>query len=62
MAHTSNNSSSHFLISSYSLGLCLYMDFLIDLAPSTSGILCTSLSFWLGGAHVGNVPLKTPQY
>ena len=47
-------SSSHFLISDYSLGLGLYINYVIYLAPSISGISCTSPSFSLGSAHVGN--------
>ena len=31
-------------------------------APSTRGILCTSPSFQLGGASVGNAPGNTSQY
>ena len=38
------------------------MDFLIGLAPSMSGISCRSSGFWLGGAHIGNIPGNTSQY
>ena len=62
MAPASSNSSSYFLISNYSWGLYLYIDFLTGLAPSLSGISCTSPSFWLGGARVGNIPGNTSQY
>ena len=55
----SNNSSNYFLISDYSWGLCLYIDFLPGLAPSSRGISCMSPSFWLGGACVGSVPGNT---
>ena len=49
MAQASSNSSSFFVISSFSWGLCLYIDFLIGSAPSTSDILCMYLpaSSWL---------------
>ena len=30
--------------------------------PLTRGISCTSPSFWLGGAHVGNTPGNTSRY
>ena len=62
IALASNNSSNYFLISNYSWGLCLYMDFHTGLAPSSRGISCTSPSFWLGGARVGSVPGNTLQY
>ena len=52
IALASNNSSNYFLISNYSWGLCLYIDFYTGLAPSTRGISCTSPSFQLGGAYV----------
>ena len=38
------------------------MDFLTGLAPSRGGILCTSPSFQLGGAHVGNIPGNKSRY
>ena len=62
IAPASNNSSSYFLISNYSWGLCLYIDFHIGLAPSSRGISCTSPSFQLGGVRVGNMPGNTSQY
>ena len=62
IAPASNNSSNYFLTSNYSWGLCLYIDFCTGLVPSTSGISCISLSFWLGSSHVVNVPGNTSQY
>ena len=59
IAQASNNSSNYFLISNYSWGLCLYMDFHTGSTPSSRGISCTSPSFWLGGACVGSVPGNT---
>ena len=38
------------------------MDFHMGSAPLMRGILCTSLSFRLGGACVGNAPGNTLQY
>ena len=58
----SNNSSSYFLISNYSWGLCLYMDFHTGLVPSSRDISCISPSFRLGSACVGSVPGNTSQY
>ena len=55
----SNNSSRYFLICSYSQGLCLYIDFFMGSALSTSGILYTSPSFQLGKAREGNIPRNT---
>ena len=57
-----SNNSKNFYISSFFLGLCLYMDFLIGLAPSTSGDSYTSTSFQSGGAHVGTISRETLQY
>ena len=62
IAPASNNSSNYFLISNYSWGLCLYMDFRTGSAPSSGGISCTSPSFWLGGARVGSMPANILQY
>ena len=62
IAPASNNSSNYFLISNYSWGLCLYMDFCTGLAPSSRGISCMSPSFWLGGAYVGSVSENISQY
>ena len=62
IALASNNSSNYFLISSYSWGLCLYMDFCTDSAPSSRGILYTSPSFRLGGAYVGSLPGNISRY
>ena len=56
IAPASNNSSNYFLISNYSWGLCLYMDFCTGSAPSSRGILYISPSFQLGGTRVGSVP------
>ena len=62
IALASYYSSYYFLIINYSCGLCLYIDFRTNLAPSTKGILCISPSFQLGGAHVGNIPGNTSRY
>ena len=62
IAPASNNSSSYFLISNYSCGLCWYIDFHMGLVPSSRGIICMSPSFWLGGARVGSVPGNILQY
>ena len=62
IALVSNNSFNYFLISKYSWGLCLYMDFHTSSEPSSRGISCTSPSFWLGGTRVGSVPGNTSQY
>ena len=62
IAPASNSSSYYFLISNYSWGLYLYMDFRTSSASSTRGILCMSPSFQLGGARLGNVPGNTSQY
>ena len=42
IAPASNNSSNYFLISNYSWGLCLYMDFHMGSVPSSRGISCMS--------------------
>ena len=57
-----NNSSNYFLISNYSWGLCVYIDFHTSSVPSSRGISCMSPSFCLGSARVGNVPGNTSQY
>ena len=57
-----SSSSNYFLISNYSWGLYLDMDFSTGLAPSSKGISCMSPSFQLGGAHVGNAPGNTMWY
>ena len=62
IAPVSNNFSNYFLISNYSWGMCLYMDFCMGLAPSSRGISCISPSFLLGGARVGSVSGNTSQY
>ena len=59
IAPDSNNSSNYFLISNYSWGLYLYMDFRTGSAPSSRGSSCMSPSFQLGGARVGSVPGNT---
>ena len=58
----SSNSSSYFLISNYSEGLCLYIDFLIGLVLSARGISCMSPSFHLGGVRIGNNPGNISRY
>ena len=50
IAPASNNSSNFFLISNYSWGLYLYLDFRTGLAPFSRGISCMSPSFRFGGA------------
>ena len=62
IALASSNPSSFFLISNYSQGLCLHIDFLISLVPSTRDISYISYSFRLGGALVGNIPGNKSQY
>ena len=62
IAPDSNNSSNYFLISNYSWGLCLYIDFCTGSVPSSRGISCISPSFQLGGARVGSVPGNTSWY
>ena len=57
-----SSSSNYYLISNYSWGLCLYMDFRTGSAPSSRGISCTSTSFRLGGARMGSVPGNISQY
>ena len=61
-AMASNSSFNYFLISSYSYGLCRYMDFHTGSVLSSRGISCMSPSFQLGSACVGNVPGNTSRY
>ena len=62
IALASNSSSNYFLISNYSWGLYLYIDFCMGLVPSSRGISCTSPRFWLGGTCVGSMPGNMPWY
>ena len=62
IALASNNSSNYFLISNYSWGLCLYMDFRMGSAPFSRGISSMSPSFWFSGACVSTMPENTSRY
>ena len=62
MAPTSNSSSIYYFTNNYSWGLWWYSPFCTSSMPGSSGIKCTSPSFWFGGTYFGSCPGNTLRY